>query len=74
MFTGIQAVDSVWVTMSLICGDEFPEGIASRARRLRERLVQAWKDQEVFPEIQAKVANFQDRMRQLIWYRQEEWP
>jgi multimeric flavodoxin WrbA len=74
MLTGIQSVGSVWATMGLIFGDEFPEDIASRARGLGRRLVQAWKIQETFPEIEQKMAAFKERMRQLMLYRQDEWP
>ena len=74
MLTGIQSVGSVWATMGLIFGDAFPEDLSSRALDLGQRLVQAWRRQETFPEIQAKMAAFQDRMRQLMEYRKEEWP
>lgn len=74
MITGIQAVGSVWATMGLIFGDAFPEDITGRALALGQRLVQAWRHQETFPEIQAKMAAFKERMRQLMEYRQAEWP
>ena len=74
MITGIQSVGSVWATMGLIFGDGFPEDIVSRALGLGKRLVQAWRDQEAFPEIQGKMAAFRDRMRRLMEYRKEEWP
>ena len=73
MITGIQSVGSVWATMGLIFGDEFPEDIETRALDLGKRLVTAWKDKEVFPEIQEKMAAFKERMRQLMEYRKEEW-
>jgi len=74
MITGIQSVGSVWATMGLIFGDEFPEDIKTRALDLGKRLVTAWKNKEVFPEIQEKMATFKERMRQLMEYRKEEWP
>ncbi len=74
LITGITPVGSVWATMGLISGEGFPEDIASRARGLGQRLVKAWKAKEVFPEIQAEMAAFQERMRQLISWRREEWP
>jgi len=74
MITGIQSVGAVWATMGLISGEEFPEDIASRAQDLGQRLVQAWKNQETFPDIQAKMADFKERMRRLIQYRREDWP
>ncbi len=72
--TGIQPVGSVWATMGLIFGDDFPEEIASRAFDLGRRLVEAWKKKESFPEVQQEMAAFKERMRQLMEYRKEEWP
>jgi multimeric flavodoxin WrbA len=74
MITGIQSVGSVWATMGLIFGEDFPEDIISRGLGLGKRLVQAWKNKETFPEIQEKMAAFKERMRQLMQYRQKEWP
>ncbi len=74
MITGIQSVGSVWATMGLIFGDEFPEDIKTRALDLGKRLVTAWKNKEVFPEIQEKMTAFKERMRLLMEYRKEEWP
>lgn len=74
MMTGIQSVGSVWATMGLIFGDGFPEDLAGRALALGRLLVQAWRNQEVFPEIQEKMAAFRERMRRLMEYRKEEWP
>jgi len=74
MITGIQSVGSVWATMGLIFGENFPEDIISRALDLGKRLVQAWMNKETFPEIQEKMAVFKERMRQLIKYRRKEWP
>jgi multimeric flavodoxin WrbA len=74
MITGIQSVGSVWATMGLIFGDDFPEDITSRALDLGKRLVLAWKGKEPFPEAQEKMAAFKERMRRLMKYRKEEWP
>ncbi len=74
MITDIQSVGSVWATMGLIYGDDFPEDITNNALNLGRRLVRAWKNQESFPEIQEKMAAFKDRMRQLMQYRKTEWP
>ncbi len=74
MMTGIQSVGSVWATMGLIFGDDFPEDLAGSALALGRRLVQAWCNQEVFPEIEEKMAAFRERMRRLMEYRQDEWP
>jgi multimeric flavodoxin WrbA len=74
MTTGIQSVGAIWATMGLISGEEFPEDIANQSKGLGQRLVQAWKNQEVFPDIQARMAAFKERMRQLMLYRREDWP
>ena len=74
MLTGVQSVGSVWATMGLIFGDDFPEDISSRVLDLGKRLVQAWKNKETFPEIQEKMAAFKERMRQLMQYCKREWP
>ena len=74
MITGIQSVGSVWATMGLIFGDDFPDDITDRALALGKRLVEAWKKREAFPEIQEQMAAFKERMRQLMIYRKEEWP
>jgi multimeric flavodoxin WrbA len=74
MITGIQPVGSIWATMGLIFGEDFPEDIAGRARALGQRLVQAWKIKETFPDIQQQMAAFKERMRQLMQYRRQEWP
>ncbi len=62
------------MTCSWISGDEFPEEIADRALGLGKHLVQAWKNKDFFPEIQAGMAAFKERMRQLMQYRGQEWP
>ena len=74
MITGIQSVGSVWATMGMIFGDDFPPEIASRALGLGNRLVLSWKNKESFPEIQERMAAFRERMRRLMEYRKEEWP
>jgi hypothetical protein len=45
MITGSQSVGSLWATMGLIFGNDFPEDISSRALDLGKRLVQAWRNQ-----------------------------
>ena len=74
MITGIQSVGSVWATMRLVPGDEFPQDIATRAIDLGKRLVSASKNKEVFPEIRKKMDAFEQRMRTLMQYRKDEWP
>jgi len=74
MITGIQSVGSIWATMGLLIGDEFPAELAERARALGKRLVLAWRTKESFSEILDKMASFRERMRRLMEYRKEEWP
>lgn len=74
MITGIQSVGSVWATMGLIFGDDFPEDITTSAIDLGKRLVLAWKGKESFPETQEKMSAFRERMRRLMLFRKEEWP
>lgn len=74
MITGIQSVGSVWATMSLIPGDQFPQDIATKALDLGKRLVSASENKEIFPEIRQKMDAFEQRMRALIQYRKDEWP
>ena len=74
MTTGIQSVGSVWATMGMIRGDEFPRDVAAGAFDLGKRLVAASKNKESFPEIQKKMEAFEERMRNLMKYRKDEWP
>lgn len=72
--TGIVPVGSVWATMGTITGDEFPEDIKSNAFALGRHLVEAWRTKTVDPEVQAKLADFHQRMGSLITWRKGEWP
>jgi multimeric flavodoxin WrbA len=74
MLTGIQSVGSVWATMGLISGDQFPQDIEAGALDLGKRLVAASANRESFPEIRQKMDAFEQRMRTLIQYRKDEWP
>jgi multimeric flavodoxin WrbA len=72
--TGIVPVGSVWATMGLITGDEFPEDIKKNAFALGRNLVAAWKTKTVAPEVKTKIDAFHQRMRLLINWRKAEWP
>jgi len=72
--TGIVPVGSVWATMGLITGDEFPEDIKNNAFALGCRLVEDWKTKTVEPEVKTKMDDFRERMRSLMAWRKEEWP
>ena len=72
--TGIVPVGSVWATMGLITGDEFPEDIMKNAFDLGCRLVEAWKTKTVNPEVKTKMDDFHQRMRSLRTWLKAEWP
>lgn len=72
--TGIVPVGSVWATMGLIMGDEFPEDIKKNAFELGCRLVEAWKTKTVDSEVKTKMDDFHQRMRSLMTWRKAEWP
>lgn len=72
--TGIVPVGSVWATMGLITGDEFPEDIKKNAFALGRHLVTAWETKTVDPEVQTKINDHHQRMRSLINWRKAEWP
>ncbi len=74
MVTGIRPVGAVWATMGTISGDSFPEEIGRQARDLGKALVIAWQNQSTFPETEKTIAEFTERMRNLVWSRREEWP
>ena len=72
--TGIVPVGSVWATMGLITGDEFPEDIETKAFDLGCRLVEAWNTKTVDPEVKTEMDDFHQRMRSLMTWRKAEWP
>ncbi|MGC9195284.1 MAG: flavodoxin family protein [Syntrophobacteraceae bacterium] len=74
MTTGIQSVGSVWATMAMISGDQFPPQIATSAVELGKRLASAAQNKQRFPEILKKMEAFEARMRALVIYRKDEWP
>ncbi len=65
---------SVWATMGLITGDDFPEDIKKNAFDLGCRLVEAWKTKTIDPEVKTKMDDFHQRMRSLMTWRKAEWP
>ena len=72
--TGITPVGSVWATMGSLAGDAFPPKILEKAQALGRKLVHDWKHRVSTPEIEARKAQFMERMRQLMLYRKDEWP
>jgi multimeric flavodoxin WrbA len=74
LITGILPVGAVWATMGKILGDTFPEEIRNNAFELGKRLVLSWQDKAIFPESEKIIAQFKERMGQLMRWRKEEWP
>lgn len=72
--TGIRPVGAAWATMGTLPDGCFTEEISDRARRLGHELVQAWQTGRVNPEVERTMAAFRERMRQLMLWRQQEWP
>jgi multimeric flavodoxin WrbA len=76
--TGGIPVGSVWATMGLIQGrnfpEDFPEDIRLKAFALGEKLVTAWQDKETSAQYQSVTSRFTERMKSLIAWRKEEWP
>ena len=72
--TGIAPVGSVWATMGLIQGDDFPEDIRKKAFDLGRCLVESWTARTMSPEVKTKLDTFHQRMKQLMAYRKTEWP
>jgi multimeric flavodoxin WrbA len=72
--TGIVPVGSVWATMGLITGDEFPEDIREKAFNLGCRLVKDWQTKAIGSEVKIRMDEFHQRMRSLMNWRKEEWP
>lgn len=74
MTTGIIPVGSVWATMGMIGGDEFPSDIRKKAFDLGRELVTARQSQKKPAEIAESMETFRTRMETLMRYRKEEWP
>ncbi len=74
LITGILPVGAVWATMGKIPGDTFPEEIRNNAFELGKKLVLSWQNKAIFPESEKIIAQFKERMGQLMLWRKEEWP
>ncbi len=72
--TGIRPVGAVWATMGILPDGQFTEDINTRARKLGEDLVSAWKNKTTDPSSEQTMASFRERMRQLMLWRKEQWP
>jgi multimeric flavodoxin WrbA len=74
IMTGAVPVGSVWATMGLIEGDEFPDEIRQKAFDLGKKLVETWKAKTVPQDTAERLADFHERMKMLMTYRKDEWP
>lgn len=72
--TGIIPVGSVWATMGDFDGDEFPADILEKAKALGQKLVNDWQEGMMPPDIAHRRTQFTKRMRQLMMYREDQWP
>ncbi|MBU1172034.1 MAG: flavodoxin family protein [Proteobacteria bacterium] len=72
--TGIVPVGSVWATMGMIQGDEFPEDIQHKAFDLGRNLVDAFNRKIIPQDVKTRMDDFHQRMKNLIMYRKDEWP
>jgi len=72
--TEVIPVGSVRATMGMIVGEKFSEEILRQARGLGKKLVKAWREKTVLPEAEGIRKSFQERMRNLMLYRKEDWP
>jgi len=74
IMTGIRPVGAVHTSMAALPDGEFTAEIRESAMRLGRELVQAWKEQRINPDQEMEMNLFRERMRQLIVWKQEEWP
>ena len=74
LVTGIHPVGGVHATMGALPEGEFTPGIVGQARELGERLVRFWRDQVREPRVEMEIRAFSQRMRELVFWKQEEWP
>ncbi|MCU0596998.1 MAG: hypothetical protein MUC98_16265 [Desulfobacterota bacterium] len=72
--TGLAPVGSVWATRGAIAGEDFREEIMGQARDLGKMLVWSWKQMAVLPEVEEIRKSFQERKRELMPYRRDDWP
>lgn len=74
MVTGIRPVGGVHATMGALPEGEFTAGLQHQALQLGRRLVQAWRSQEEDPQVEREIRAFEDRMRELVFWKKDEWP
>ncbi len=72
--TGIHPVGSTWATMGNLKNNMFTDAICEDAFALGEKLVRYWRQKRRYRRVDKRLAEFKDRMRQLIAFRKDEWP
>lgn len=72
--TGVVPVGSVWATMGMIQGDDFPEDIREKAFDLGRNMVEAWTKKIIPQDVKTRMDEFHQRMKYLMMYRKDEWP
>ncbi len=72
--TGVRPVGAVWATMGNLVDDRFTAEIIENARGLGRTLVEAWRTGRTEPATEEIMASFKERMRQLMLWREKEWP
>ncbi len=74
MVTGIRPVGGVHATMGGLPEGVFTAGLVLEAEQLGQRLVDAWQRQAVDPSVERQIRVFSERMRELVFWKKEEWP
>ncbi len=74
MVTGIRPVGGVHATMGALPQGEFTPGLRDLARELGESLVRNWRDKVTDPETERTIADFGERMRELVGWNRDAWP
>lgn len=72
--TGIHPVGSVWATMGDLADSEFIDVICADAFALGEKLVTYWQQKKRMKRMDKKIAEFKERMRELVSWQKKEWP
>jgi multimeric flavodoxin WrbA len=72
--TGIVPVGSVWATMALIEGDEFPGDLQEKAFNLGVDLAESIREKRRYSQAEVKIEVFKQRMKDLMLWKKDEWP
>jgi len=74
LVTGIRPVGGIHATMATFPDGKFSDELIAQARDLGSHLVQHWREGGTDPATEQALAAFRNRMRQLIIWRQHDWP